>query len=356
MRFFGDNASWNRPVTDFGEAPGMGDYPRRLTAAGKLTPAFSAYSVPILDRAQATTTAKVFQPSWAAAQLTSALPAGGTIPWHPAWANSVPPGNDRTLIIVDRTTGEVWELWIVGTPGLDCLTWANVFGGLYVPGGYKLSVAAVSYWRDCRTAVDDGRVWLRGCGLHKLAMIVRAQEVLDGAIRHALPLTVPNPMFGPMANPPIGGAGAGAGTTRGFYMRPATRLEHADPATLGLGGVTTTATDAQRARSVPSGMRFAIRATDADISAWLDSRGYTGALRQTARIFAVALRDYGAIVAETGGMSSGIHGIETDGLADPATRYLWAQAGITGDGTDYPLRDLLAGLVSADRLFVVAQP
>ncbi len=43
--------------------------------------------------------------------------------------------------------------------------------------------------------------------------------------------------------------------------------------------------DDLRARSVPEGTRFALHITDAEIDAWLTSRGYTGQKRATARVF-----------------------------------------------------------------------
>ena len=74
----------------------------------------------------------------------------------------------------------------------------------------------------------------------------------------------------------------------------------------------------------PDGLRIAVNITDAQINNWLDSRGFTGAKRNTARIFAVAMRDYGGIVLETG--CYGI-GMETDGLFDTrpgGSRDIWA--------------------------------
>ena len=41
------------------------------------------------------------------------------------------------------------------------------------------------------------------------------------------------------------------------------------------------------ARAVPEGARFSIDVTDAEIEAWLNSRGYTGSLRTTARTIAI---------------------------------------------------------------------
>ena len=99
-------------------------------------------------------------------------------------------------------------------------------------------------------------------------------------------------------------------------------------------------------------MRFALHISDAEITSWLDNKGYTGVLRDTARTFAKAWRDYGAIVAETGGYGIGI---ETDGLIGPA-KNTWAELGIVDDGSTQPFGNLLDGLITEQRLYVVKPP
>jgi hypothetical protein len=106
-------------------------------------------------------------------------------------------------------------------------------------------------------------------------------------------------------------------------------------------------------KTVPDGMRFALNITDADITKWLDSRAYTGRLRETARIFAVALRDYGFIIAETG--CGGTH-IETDSALYGNAAILWQNLGITKDGTNTPKKNLIAGLITTQNLYVVNPP
>lgn len=360
--FFGASASWNQKVS--GAAVGYDDYAHRLMTWGcgakTLTKEqglfglrFRAYSVPIYDVADANTTIRVYQVNWSKAQQSFGnVPTGVSIPWNRDWK----PGtlNDRTMCVVNYKTGQTWEIWVAYEPISACLDWPwqpNSRAGVWNTSQYAMGAAGVMTYKNLFTAVDGQTISMRGMGINKLALVTRADEVASGEIKHALELTIANPMFGPQyASPPIGNSGVGAGITKGFYMKPATRLEHLNPATLGLGGVTSVAiTDAERMKTVPSGMRFALHISDAGISAWLDSRGYKGAKRETARIFAVALREYGAIIAETGGYGIGI---ETDGFMNPKTKAKWEALGLVDDHTDYPEGNLLDGLITENRLYV----
>jgi len=363
--YFAQSASWNRTASALGAADSTynPEFVKRLLNHGggpngpqRITPMFREYSIPIYDAAEAKgQTARAYQSNWAMAQQSFISPLGITIPWSPTWQPA--PGNDHSMIIVDEAKGEVWELWGVdGTNIWGALSWPNIGNGLLNGFGTKVVMASCNHYLGLWTGTDGTVTSIgRGMGTHKLvAGPVRAAEVADGRIDHALSLLVANPMFGPMAKPPVGNTGPGAGYSTGFYCRPATRLEHANPATLNYGGLTGQATDANRAISIPSGMRFALRISDAEIDMWLDSRRFTGALRTTARIFAVALREYGMIVADTCGAGMLI---ETDGLVNPVTRALWAKCGIIDTGNyPSPYADLLDGLTTADRLYVVAMP
>lgn len=359
--FFGPTASWNLPAKTLGKADTTYDqYVDRLLkygggsdlAAQRVALMFNDYSIPIYDRAEATGTTKVFQSSWAYAQQSFISPIGSDIPWNPSWKQA--PGNDQSMIIVDYAKGEVWECWGVES----AVTWGslwvgpNIAAGIWNPWGQKTVMASCNHYTNLWISVDaDVGSIARGMGTHKLVGgPVRAAEVASGAIRHAMSLLVANPMFGPMASPPVGNTGWGAGSLRGFYVKPARRLEHENPATLNYGGLTSAATDAVRAKSIPSGMRFAIEITDAQIEAWLTSRGYTGVLRNTARIFAVALRDYGWIVGDTCGW--GMIG-EVDGFVNPAVKPVWTGLGVTT--TDIGSR-MFDGIFNFGKMYVVAAP
>ena len=94
-------------------------------------------------------------------------------------------------------------------------------------------------------------------------------------------------------------------------------------------------------------MRFAIHVTDAQIDQWLNTRNFTPELRNTARIFAVALRDYGFIVTNTSCYDAGFI---TDGVFNPKTKAKWQALGVT-NADDV---SLVHGLITADNLWTVA--
>ena len=68
---------------------------------------------------------------------------------------------------------------------------------------------------------------------------------------------------------------------------------------------------------------------------------------------AVAARAYGFVVGDTCGY--GVL-VETDGMVSPAAKYAWTTLGILDDGSGLPCRDLLKGLITEARLYVVAPP
>jgi hypothetical protein len=107
------------------------------------------------------------------------------------------------------------------------------------------------------------------------------------------------------------------------------------------------ATPARTLQTVPEGIRFALNLIDRQISTWLDSRGYTGATRNTARIFAVGLRDYGWIIGETGCYRAAI---ETDGLIDPVSRAKRPAPGVQDSST---MGRLLDGVFTQSAIYVV---
>lgn len=363
-RFFSDDASWNKTISQLGgEFTELKPYAYRLWdyGGGTTTNAppgtfyldLKDYSVPIYDATTATTTIHVFQTSFAidngiAFSTPGGVPIGGTIPWNPAWKPGT--GYDKIMAVVNYQTGKVYEFWRVDEPLYNCVNFTNFAAGLDLNRSDWTCIAGVGTYDNLWTAKDGETTLGRGMGINKLALTVRADEVATGNIGHAIPITISNPMFGPtMVNPPYDALQPGAGTSKAFYMKPATRLEHIDPSTLALGGTTVVPhTDEERAKTVPSGMRFGLRLSEADITTWLDSKGYTGAKRASAATFARAWRDYGAVVAETGGWGIGI---ETDGVIGPA-KQKWAELGFPEDsnGLDF------TGLITRERLYVVKPP
>jgi len=378
-RFFGPGVPWNRPVDEVGIDTSRQDDATKLfryagaqgwdslatplaigydpATRGQWNVALRDYSVPIWDAAEATTTIRVFKSVDAQNQGLpwAGIEVGAEIPWNPAW--KVATGLDGIAAIVDHRTGRAWELYrpAGSRTNLNCFDFLgpNFWAGFDLMNPNHTCWGSVNVYDDIYST--ERTIDVRGMGINKLALVTRADEVASGGIHHALQLTVFNTMFGeecPESDP-------GAGISCAFRRSPATKVEHRTPGGGGCGANQLPATDPIRARTIAQGMRFRLNITDAGIEAWLDSRGYQGALRRTARVFAVALRDYGFYPgAETG---CGQPHIETDGMMNPATKATWASLGITDQGydqdadgmVDYPGKDLLYGLITEDRLQVV---
>ncbi len=306
---------------------------------------FRAYSQPIYDAREATGTIRVYRASFG---FQGSLGAGASIPWNDTW--SPPTGNDATMLIVDPSTGREWDLWLVNLANKSaCVTWENVAAG-FVVTERNLCVGQADLVQDVAGNPADYRSYsggypTGGSHLPGLAMIVTADEVTTGVIPHALNAVVYNTMFGPECTA-MQRSTTAAGTTCGFYENPASRLEWAS-APQDCGGYTQENSTAGRSKTVPEGMRFAIHITDAQIEQWLNSRGYAGALRNTARIFAVAARDYGFIVTNTSCWDSGF---VTDGMFNSTTRSKWLALGVPDDNS----LSLLHGLFTQDELWAVA--
>ena len=358
--YYNPNASWNQPVSKIGKAPAaLQDYAKRLynygggtAPPGGFNTAFGDYSVPWYPREDANTTVRIFQATWAQALYTTPyLKNGSEIPWNDKWKPGT--GNDNLMAIIDRKTGEIWELGGIGQLKVNCFDFFGINGqaGYDVNNPKHLCTTGGSYSKDLYTASDVDKTTKdgRGMGIDKQALIPRAEEVKSGAIKHALEITITNTMFGSPACSPIQGPNVkGFGTKCGGFVKPATKLERTNP-DVGCANKQVV-TVAERSKTIPEGMRFAVNATNAEIAKWLDSRGYTGAKRETARIFAIALRDYGFIVGETG--CYGMH-FETDSSIAGAAAPVWAELGVPADGKAYPHGDLMQGFITIDNLYVV---
>jgi len=377
VTFFSPTASWNRKASELGRAVGYDEYVYRFQMYGGginqpafqktkvmfkdlTTPIYPASEADYIDKkgVKRRMTAKAYQAKWAADNGQPFIASiGKDFPWNPAWKPS--PGNDASMIIIDEPTEEVWELWKVEPNIINgLLVWFNIFAGIWNPVGDKVVMGSMNYYRNLRTGTDGSVTSIaRGMGTHKLVPgPVLADEVLNGKIPHALSMLRADTMFGPeKANPFFGNSDPGAGKTKTFAMKPATRSEMLNPAFFKFAGINIEPTELNRSKTIPDGMRMALDISDSEIEAWLNSRGYTGALRDTARVFAVALRDYGWIFADT---CAAYSLIETEGITNPVARAKWAKAGIvdvTGR-VEQPFSDLIDGLLYRGRIYVVAAP
>jgi hypothetical protein len=374
-RPFGDSAPWNVPVAGLAPDPRSNDWrdrfwwnsignadaahPERNPDRGHFGVVFGLgdadadFAVPLYSAADATTTRRVRQ--------RAGWPGGWNlgpddhIPWNPGWRPSR--GSDAKAVVIDPATGREWGLWGLVAPDEDggyddgqCL--GHAVGAGYdratdlCAGGATLTVDPTGAPIDYRTYTgNDPKA--RGSGIPELAMLTRPEEVRSGAIRHALSILIYNTMAGPKCGPEVEDTtGAGFGDTCGDAVAPAGQLESENHAK-GCGPDTERGDSdrTRRKRAVPDGMRFALRLSDADIDSWLDSRHYEGQLRETARVFAVALRDYGWFVT---GTSCYAATFIAAGASNPTTAKLWRELGIQGDG-----RDLLYGLLTRRRIVAI---
>jgi hypothetical protein len=357
-RLFAADAPWNRTAAELGRSEKYQDYVENFLHMGnrgalddpawrgRFSTYFSEYSVPIYPLSDATQEIPVWTAGFG---YPGNLTDGALAPWNPAWEPAG--GNDQMLMVADPETGRWWSLWLVQKVNwTGCLTIENLAKG-YTPGsgicvgGGNLATAIDGSVADYRSS--SGVLGGRGMGLEKLEMVVTVDEVELGSIRHALAMNVYNPMFGPECSAEERDSPA-AGSTCGFFVSPAERVEFASGGTENCGPNTIEPTVENRERTIPHGMRFAVDMSDADIESWLDSRGYTGAFRRTAKIFATAMRDYGFVIAETTCWDAGI---EVDGSENPQTRQRWEDLGVPV-GED-AAQQLLWGLVTEDNLYVV---
>lgn len=360
-RPFADTAAWNVPVCDLADWEHSDEYVERFwfysndrdadptlddprRGDHRINFGFvpeTDFALPVYDAADATTTRQVrLRAGWGG---STNLEWADTVPWNPAWRAMR--GSDASLVILDERTGSEWDLW--GVVQTDALGIYNDSQCWLAAGGYDrtrdLCVGSAHLVRHPSGELADYRTYggnfpSRGVRIQHYAMLTRPEEVAAGEIRHALMMGASNTMFGPLCSPEELDTPA-AGSTCGFSLAPAGGLEWLTPWT-----ASPHSEQEQRERSIPEGIRFALTMTDAEIDAWLDSREYTGRKRETARIFAVALRDYGWMITDTGGTASW----SVSGAANPDTAARWRELGIDDDGFD-----LLFGLLARDRIRVV---
>jgi hypothetical protein len=354
---------WSTPAAGIAISPRSADWAHRIyqyADLGDHEPSIefgldapsNDYSVPMYDAADATGRIRVYQRPVDTWNGRFDIPVGGTVPWNPSWLPA--DGNDGHLVIVDSRTGEEWDLWAVATPTfhpsyLTELECATVLGNLVAGfnASTDLCAGAVTHIKDPSGAVADVRTyrgnypWATEIGIQQSIGLATPAQVASGDIGHALryAVSVTASMNGPVCPADVTSPDdPRVGTTCGIALAPGGQFDHQGH----------TSTPADLLKMVPRGTRWVLDISDAQIDQWLDSRGYTGALRSTARTFARAMRDYGLIQVSTNGTSSTI---QASGGRNSATAAGWRALGITGDRST-----LLQGLVTESRIRVLEPP
>jgi len=313
----------------------------RLLLQGPVSVQMGAYSSTIRDAAKArllkgkeatnygTTKlfARVYQKFDMAAQQGFGSPLGSKIPWHESWMPTDPTDNDRMVTIIDNKTGRSFNCWMVDRYNLGAF-WhiPNHQAGFNVNLNTHLAMASMTSPDQSIFTMEDyesgGALGTHGAKIHALLGVVRAWEVAAGAIEHAISISISRPAYGTWQQ--------SGGTKKLIETVPARlcgpiELEHKNPVTLGLGGVTKEPHPLDT--TLPSGHRMVVDISDAQILELLARHFQVSApLYNTARIFTVAMREYGLIVLETN--AYGI-GVQTEGWFNPAAKKIWAKQGLT---------------------------
>jgi len=294
VRPFGPNAPWNVPTSGLPIHPESAEYARLLwedapDRPGNFNLGFNGYSFPVFDAREATGEYLVVDVNnWGNL-------GGKKVPWNPTWMPSE--GSDAQIIVLDPDTGREWDYWQVSFVNNTI----QISNGNLVPGNYFTK--------------EDGFAPSRGIGIQYLAMLVRPEEIAQGAIDHAMAMGIRN-------------------TSGDFYVAPATKLEHPG-----------------RGPGIPEGMRFALKVTDAEIEAYVASlpSSLSPGMKNAARTMARAARDYGWFITDTSGAAS----LQFEDYA--SAKADWEALGLgvqTAGGKEYP-RDLLDGLLTQERIYTI---
>jgi hypothetical protein len=245
---------------------------------------------------------------------------GKTMPWGKTWQPG--PATDSQVIVIDPVTGREWNLWnvsfnesVISASNANLVQMGVNSGDGSNPGNYLTK--------------ENGFIPSRGIGIQYMAMLVRPEEVKDGVIHHALATTIAN-------------------TAGDKCVPPATKIEHSEH-----GPAIPVGT------AIPEGTRFALNVTDAEITTWINSfpsdlPNRTTA-QNTARIMAVALRDYGWFVSDSSG--GGAMGFQIEGSGSAESQ--WVSLGFgdfsSSNGKIYP-RDFFDGLFSPLKIYAIGTP
>jgi hypothetical protein len=299
VRPYGAKAPWNIPVKNLPLHPESKKFADFLWADfnGNLPELnFRKYTFPVYDATKATDMYVIKDKNnWGNLN-------GKTIPYNPAWLPNA--GTDAQAIILDSATGREWDLWdmVVDTAAKQI----TIGNGNLCPGDYL-----TNNWDNKATKCTGSR----GVGINYLAMLVRPWEIEKGVIEHALSMPI-------------------IGTSGQFYVAPATKLEH--PGKVG---------------NIPEGMRFALKATDAEIDAFI--AGYptlTAQKKRAIKIIFTALRDYGWFVTDT----AGGHALHFE--APESAQAEWERIGVlpgqSVGGLEHP-RFTLQKFLTQDRIITI---
>jgi hypothetical protein len=221
---------------------------------------------------------------------------GETVPWNPSWRPAE--GSDAQAIVLDPEAGREWDLFEMSFDGQTI----RATNGSLVPGDYRTK--------------EDGHPPSRGSGIPYLAMLVRPEEIALGDIGHALSMPIRN-------------------TDGDFFVPPATKLEFPNNPS---GGI-------------PEGMRFALDVSDDEIEQWLDSlpQALPEASRNSARVIARALRDYGWFITDTSGSAH----LQFEDRLTAQTPWLLLGLGEQEIGFNSYPQDLLDGLMQRERIYAL---
>lgn len=279
---------------------------------------------------------------------TSILPAS-TIPWNNDWKTSK--GGDNQMIIIDdrvgsSTYGAIWSFW--GNENSCPIFYADR------ACARSIQVARDHYGNLVNHWTYEGYTGDRGVGLSYYATLTTADEVKAGEIRHALGISIPNTGAGPICTAeqlkePVNWniVGKQCGTA----VAPASKFEWG-----GSPSVDVMPEEFKKIYTVdkliPEGMRFALNVTDQQITDWINSRADLKSnprRAETARIFAVALRDYGMMIVDT---NAGRPSVQTEGGINPESATKWKSVAMGPENKD----NLLDGLITKQNLYVVEPP
>ena len=352
---------WSRRLWEHAASSGPGVW---LTEFGLTGPnnEFNDYSLPLYDTRAANVRRRVRQKT----NFPGAVNIGPdeTVPWNDSWRPA--DGKDGFMITYDPDTGQERDYWNVSFPGyqreannsLGCINGKNLPPPFGVGFDANDDICAASALlvlspegrpADLRTYTGNFPP-AGGGGIQNSVGLVTPEEVATGVVAHAWKFMVGNTMFGPECAPGQRTDPSAFGVTCGGAVAPAGQFENVaqSDGNFVAAPIPGASPAAQRSNTVPEGTRFSLRMTDADIDSWLDSRGYQGRLRQTARTLAVSLRDYGWFVTDTSG---GPALFSMSGAANSDTARRWRALGIQGSG-----QDLMQGLFTRDRLVTWAPP